>query len=147
MEALADRVELDGLIGIANKRDILAGAKARLQGLTTQGFQEVPSAASTPANGSSAVSEDPGNGIVNRSPVTNYHLYQQPAPTPPATVVTPPAPTQPSTAKPIWPWLVGIPLALGAGAAAGYFWPKQQPAQPTLTPGTSKIGISVTPGA
>ncbi len=148
IEALADRVELDGLVGLANKREILAGAQRRLGSLTTQGFTDVPATATATANGQSAATDDPGAGITNRSPVTNYYLNQQPAATPPATVVTPAAPAQP---RRLWPWLAAIPVTLGLGGLAGYFWPKPapQPTPPsqTLTPGASKIGISVTPGS
>ncbi len=176
-DLIADRLELDNLVMIAHKQGYLAADQARLTaGLNDvtssvadqrsalaniNGFQAarrdmsaMPATASSPtsANGTTATdpsmaSESSDAGIINRSPTTINHYYPV-APTPAVPTPTP-APVQPGTRKlpSWWPWLLTIPL-LGGLAAAWYFWPKPvQPPAETLTPGASKIGISVTPGS
>ncbi len=156
-EIFADQIELNGLTMLANKRAILDQQLSQTRdGIQTlmraqhNGVAEAPMLTAT-AKASDPTAIDEGAGsIVNRSPVTNYHIYPATQPVPMPAVPTPtPAPVQSSTRKlpSWWPWLLTIPL-LGGLAAAWYFWPKPtQPPAETLTPGASKIGISVTPGS
>jgi hypothetical protein len=92
-------------------------------------------AAPTPATSqpdTSSFGSGPG-ALVNRSPVTNYHYYPQttqaapiPAPTP-TPAPTPVAPRGTSA----WPWLLAIPLALGA---AGLTYILTRPTTPVTPP-------------
>lgn len=157
-EIFADRIELDGLSQLAEKRSRqamvhaqnVAGTQA-LQSVmtsmataTANGSTTTTPSASSPADSAysdaASIGDDPG-GIVNRSPVTtnNYHYYPQTTTTTTPTTVTPtptttptPAPTSTKTGISPWWWLLLIPLLLGLGGLTWYLTKK--PTTPATPP-------------
>ncbi len=144
-EALTDQVELNSLIGTQNYKSILDQSQARWKAETDKiaaGLNGMATASPTTSAAiadPSSASEDTGaGGIVNRSPTTNYHYYQAPPPTAaPAPVVTPPTPPAPTSKFSPW-WLV-LPLLVGLGGLAWYFWPATTGKPPNWTGDTTII--------
>ncbi len=154
-EVFADRIELDGLVMLANKRSYLDRAKHQQEHhiATQKAVQDrsVPAAASTPSSTASATEDD--GSIVNRSPTTNYHIYQagqqpptqQPS-TPQPTPVPQPNPT-PATGSKMPKWLLPalLVLLLAGGLGGVGWWLATRPASPvnpatknpTYTPDTT----------
>jgi len=144
IEALADQVELNSLVMLANKRKYLdrdnsqqANHIARQEAMLNPGSNgAMPGGAATDAE----------DGIVNRSPTTNYHYYNAPtAPPSSTTPVTPPTipPVTPTKGLPGWilPVALATILALGAGGAT--WWLATRPTTnnpqklPTYNPDTT----------
>ncbi len=146
IEALEDQVELNSLIMVANKRKYLDRAQrlsdnfvvdqAQYQFEAASESNGVPATAATP--GTSALATEDDGSIVNRSPTTNYHIYQtaqpeqKPAPQPQPTPVPTPTPT-PSTGSKLPKWLlpVGLALLLASGAGGLAWWLATRPTPPS----------------
>ncbi len=150
-EMFADRLELDSLVGVQNQKSILdqtqanwragiATIKSDIDAMSpTTTFASSPSpAASSNGTGETSAEDATGGAIINRSPTTNYHYYQQPSSVAPATPV--PTPAVPGKTG-LSPWWLVIPAALMLGGLAWYFWPKPTPQQPQRPESDYRISV------
>jgi hypothetical protein len=147
-EVIQDRLELDNLIGIANKQAYLGRSQQQLNALKADINQTtkpagsngvvspaLPASSATPATGGEEVT----GGIENRRTAITNHYYNAPQ-TAPAPVANPVVtPTPPPVTKPIpsttgiSPWWLLVPLALALLAAPVIWWALNRPA-PVVPP-------------
>lgn len=132
-EVFADRIELDGLVMLANKQHYLDRANGQQASFIAQ--QQAAQTASNDGRSATmpatAATED---GIINRSPTTNYHIHQAPQPAPTSVPTPSPTPT-PSAGSKLPSWLIpagiALLLATGAGGAAWYYGTRPSPPSTT----------------
>jgi hypothetical protein len=174
-DALSDAAELVLLSDLQAKR----AAEARVSSTQTAGVKSIfrgafpvpatptavqspstngtPAAAPSPPTATLAASDpaaeitDDAAPIINRSPVTNNHNHYYPQPAATVSTATPTVTPAAATTRPLWPWLLAIPLLIGGGAFAAWLL-KPTPAAPTpvvptLVPGKTTIGVSGSPGS